>query len=78
LFFKKYKDNKRFVFKHYLDRSHFDLYYSDTWSDSGNQKIPYAWKDLSFNVLKTAMREYIINTINYFKNNGVTSDYSMK
>ncbi len=29
LFFKKYKDNKRFVFKHYLDRSHFDLYYSD-------------------------------------------------
>lgn len=52
-----------------------DLHYSDTWADPGNQKIPYAWRDLSFDVLKTAMREYTINTISYFKNNGVTIDY---
>jgi arabinogalactan endo-1,4-beta-galactosidase len=47
------KDLKKLNFKVWLT-----VHYSDTWADPGNQTIPKAWQNLSFNVMKDSVHKY--------------------
>jgi len=51
-----------------------DFHYSDTWADPGLQRIPAAWRDLSFPQLVNQTRDYTAETLKAFKAAGVTPD----
>ncbi len=40
-----------------------DFHYSDNWADPGHQIIPAAWKNLSFNGIKKALRNHTIEVL---------------
>lgn len=47
-----------------------DFHYSDTWADPGNQAIPSAWADLSFEELETALYDYTKDVLEQFESQG--------
>ena len=51
-----------------------DFHYSDFWADPGKQTMPRLWNELNNLELKQAIYEYTFNTINAFKDEGVTPD----
>lgn len=48
-----------------------DFHLSDYWADPGTQSKPKAWENLSYDELKTTLYNYMKNTLNDFKNQGV-------
>lgn len=48
-----------------------DFHLSDYWADPGTQSKPKAWESLSYDELKTTLYNYMKNTLNDFKNQGV-------
>lgn len=52
-----------------------DLHYSDTWADPGHQSIPYAWKDMAYSEVKTALYQYTKKTLESIKREGLSIDY---
>ncbi|GAC1586508.1 MAG: hypothetical protein NVS3B8_00510 [Chitinophagaceae bacterium] len=51
-----------------------DFHYSDTWADPGNQSKPYAWRNLSFTELKTALYDFTKNVMDSLKMQGTVPD----
>ena len=51
-----------------------DFHYSDTWADPQKQFKPKAWEDLSFDSLKTTLKNYTSEVITALKNQGTTPD----
>ena len=51
-----------------------DFHLSDYWADPGTQSKPKAWENLSYDELKTTLYNYMKNTLNDFKNQGVVPD----
>jgi beta-galactosidase len=51
-----------------------DFHYSDYWADPGKQYKPAAWRNLSFEELKTAVYEYTKQVIQELKDQGTTPD----
>lgn len=49
-----------------------DFHYSDWWADPGQQHKPAAWKNLSFNKLKTAMADHTKEVLEALKAEGIT------
>lgn len=56
-------------------RTMIDFHFSDTWADPGHQEMPEAWKNLSFNDLKTALATHVVETLTAIKNVGVTPEW---
>ena len=52
-----------------------DLHYSDTWADPGNQSVPHAWKDFSFDEVKTAVYDYTRGVLCFIRDKGLSVDY---
>ena len=52
-----------------------DPHYSDTWADPGNQTVPNAWKDFSFDEVKAAVFEYTRDVLQLIKDEGLNVDY---
>ena len=52
-----------------------DLHYSDTWADPSNQKIPYAWKDMSYSETLNAFYDYTKGVLTDIKNENLSIDY---
>lgn len=48
-----------------------DFHLSDFWADPANQIKPKAWEDLTFSELKTAVYEYMKDTLNDFADQGI-------
>lgn len=51
-----------------------DFHLSDYWADPGTQSKPKAWENLSYDELKTTLYNYMKNTLDDFKNQGVVPD----
>lgn len=51
-----------------------DFHYSDTWADPAHQNKPEAWKNLSFEELKTVLYEYNRDSIAAYKKSGAIPD----
>lgn len=51
-----------------------DFHLSDFWADPGTQSKPKAWEDLPYAELKTALYNYIKDTMNDFVSDGVVPD----
>ena len=51
-----------------------DFHLSDYWADPGTQSKPKARENLSYDELKTTLYNYMKNTLNDFKNQGVVPD----
>lgn len=51
-----------------------DFHLSDYWADPGTQSKPKAWANLSYEELKTTLYQYMKDTMNDFKNNGIIPD----
>jgi beta-galactosidase len=51
-----------------------DFHYSDYWADPGKQYKPFAWKGLSFEVLKDSMYKFTRRVIGELKAQGTTPD----
>ena len=51
-----------------------DFHLSDYLADPGTQSKPKAWENLSYDELKTTLYNYMKNTLNDFKNQGVVPD----
>lgn len=51
-----------------------DFHLSDYWADPGTQSKPKAWENSSYDELKTTLYNYMKNTLNDFKNQGVVPD----
>jgi arabinogalactan endo-1,4-beta-galactosidase len=47
-----------------------DLHYSDAWADPNHQVVPYAWKDLNFDGVLTALSQYTQKTVKAFVDQG--------
>jgi len=47
-----------------------DFHYSDWWTDPGKQFIPEAWKNLSFDKLRSALYDYTFEVISDLKTQG--------
>ncbi len=56
-------------------RTMIDFHFSDTWADPGNQIIPQAWTELSFDELLKAVNDHVTETLNALKNAGVTPEW---
>lgn len=56
-------------------RTMIDFHFSDTWADPGNQKMPEAWKDLSFEELKQAVTQHVTETLKALDKVGVTPEW---
>jgi arabinogalactan endo-1,4-beta-galactosidase len=52
-----------------------DFHYSDSWADPGKQVKPAAWKELSFDGLKTAMYDYTVGVMQALKDAGVQPEW---
>lgn len=52
-----------------------DFHYSDTWADPGQQKIPDAWKNLSFDALQVAVSDHTTDVLQALKMNGITPEW---
>lgn len=52
-----------------------DFHFSDTWADPGHQKMPEAWKDLSFENQKKALAAHVTSTLNALKAVNVTPEW---
>lgn len=52
-----------------------DFHYSDVWADPGNQTKPAAWKDLSFEALKTAVAEHTKEVLTALKDKGIDVEW---
>jgi beta-galactosidase/arabinogalactan endo-1,4-beta-galactosidase len=51
-----------------------DFHYSDNWADPAKQHKPSAWKNMSFDQMKTAIREYTKNVLQALKDQGTLPD----
>jgi len=49
-----------------------DYHFSDTWADEGHQNPPAAWKNMSYSQMLSAIKSYVISSMNTIKNAGVT------
>ena len=49
-------------------RTMIDFHFSDTWADPGHQEMPEAWKELSFDNLKSAVANHVNETLTALKN----------
>lgn len=56
-------------------RTMIDFHFSDTWADPGNQKMPEAWKGLSFDGLKASVTNHVEGVLKALKNAGVTPEW---
>ena len=56
-------------------RTMIDFHFSDTWADPGNQKMPEAWKGLSFDGLKASVANHVDGVLKALKNAGVTPEW---
>lgn len=56
-------------------RTMIDFHFSDTWADPGHQEMPEAWKNLSFDELKTVLAAHVTETLTTLKNAGVTPEW---
>lgn len=56
-------------------RTMIDFHFSDTWADPGNQKMPEAWKGLSFDGLKASVANHVDVVLKALKNAGVTPEW---
>ncbi len=56
-------------------RTMIDFHFSDTWADPGHQEMPRAWKELSFEALKAAMANHVVETLTALKEAGVTPEW---
>ncbi len=52
-----------------------DFHFSDTWADPGKQIVPRAWKDLSFDKLKTAMADHVTAMMTKLKAENITPEW---
>jgi arabinogalactan endo-1,4-beta-galactosidase len=52
-----------------------DLHYSDSWADPAQQNKPAAWSSLSFNDLMAKVWSYSRDTMQAFKNAGITPEW---
>ena len=52
-----------------------DLHFSDSWADPAHQALPFAWKDYSYDEVKSAVYDYTRKTLDEIKSNGLTIDY---
>jgi len=43
----------------------FDIHYSDFWADPGKQSKPAAWKNLNFDQLTAAVRDYTSKVVGH-------------
>ena len=48
-----------------------DFHYSDWWADPGQQNIPAAWKDMSYDEMRQALAEHTRSTLQLLKTNGI-------
>ena len=48
-----------------------DFHYSDWWADPGQQNIPAAWKDMSYDEMRQALAEHTRSTLLLLKTNGI-------
>ena len=48
-----------------------DFHYSDWWADPGQQNIPAAWKELSYDEMRQALAEHTRSTLLLLKTNGI-------
>ena len=48
-----------------------DFHYSDWWADPGQQNIPAAWKDMTYEEMRQALAEHTRNTLLLLKTNGI-------
>lgn len=56
-------------------RTMIDFHFSDTWADPGNQKMPEAWKGLSFDGLKASVANHVDGVLKALKNAGVIPEW---
>jgi arabinogalactan endo-1,4-beta-galactosidase len=52
-----------------------DIHYSDTWADPQKQYKPAAWRDLSFEDLRTTLRAYTADVLKRFVREGLKPDF---
>lgn len=52
-----------------------DFHFSGTWADPGHQEMPEAWKNLSFDELKTAVADHVTTTLNALGAVGVIPEW---
>lgn len=52
-----------------------DFHYSDTWADPGHQKKPEAWRLLSFEELKNAVKDHTQTTLMLLKNHQIEVEW---
>ena len=50
-----------------------DFHYSDTWADPGNQKVPAAWQNYTFEQMKQAVANHTKDVLSALKERGVTN-----
>ena len=50
-----------------------DFHYSDTWADPGNQKVPAAWQNYTFEQMKQAVADHTKDVLSALKERGVTN-----
>ena len=48
-----------------------DFHYSDWWADPGQQNIPAAWKDMTYDEMRQALAEHTRSTLLLLKTNGI-------
>ncbi len=56
-------------------RTMIDFHFSDTWADPGNQHMPKAWENLSFDELKLAVADHVSATLTALKAADVTPEW---
>lgn len=56
-------------------RTMIDFHFSDSWADPGQQVIPAAWANLSFEDLKTAVGDHVKQTLSALAAAGVTPEW---
>lgn len=56
-------------------RTMIDFHFSDHWADPGQQEMPEAWKQLSFDDQKKALANHVGQTLTALKNIGVTPEW---
>ena len=49
-----------------------DFHFGDTWNSVGVQNPPAAWASMTYSQMLTAMNNYVYNSMNVLKTNGVT------
>lgn len=52
-----------------------DFHFGDTWNSVGVQNPPAAWASMTYSQMLTAMSNYVSNSMNVLKFNGVTPDW---